>query len=244
MFIELHIAKQMVSSSHKSEPKADLSPSVAIIDDDPTVLRSIARLLATNGFAPSTYSAAGAFLTAFEDLRPTCIITDLSMPEITGINLQRQVVNADPNVSIVFISAKRDIDSSLQAMRSGAVDFLLKPFSPRDLLEAVQRAHKSTLRRRTKAKLVESILERLGSLTPREREVFSYVVEGYLNKQIASELRIAEKTVKVHRARVMNKMRVRSVAKLARLAEQVAASDAMPKIDQPRAESDKQHSNQ
>jgi FixJ family two-component response regulator len=233
MFIELHIAKQMVSSSHKSEPKADLSPSVAIIDDDPTVLRSIARLLATNGFAPSTYSAAGAF-----------IITDLSMPEITGINLQRQVVNADPNVSIVFISAKRDIDSSLQAMRSGAVDFLLKPFSPRDLLEAVQRAHKSTLRRRTKAKLVESILERLGSLTPREREVFSYVVEGYLNKQIASELRIAEKTVKVHRARVMNKMRVRSVAKLARLAEQVAASDAMPKIDQPRAESDKQHSNQ
>jgi len=199
---------------------------VAVIDDDPAVLKSVARLLKANGLDAVTYSSAGSFLADFDSLQPSCVVADLAMPELTGLDLQERLASARVGCPMVFITGHGDVRSTVQAMRGGAVDFLTKPFDRGELIDAVQRAMAQAQAVRELSNHRQALNERLESLTPREREVFDRVVEGLLNKQIAASLDIAEKTVKVHRARVMHKMGVRSVAQLARIAETLQSAKA------------------
>jgi RNA polymerase sigma factor (sigma-70 family) len=195
--------------------------SIAVVDDDPAVLKSVARLLKLNGYATRTYSSAEILLAELQTVRPNCIVADLSMPGKSGLELQREIAETGAAYPIIFITGRGDIRSSVEAMRGGAVDFLPKPFERAELLDAVRRALAKDREARESDRALETITERLSSLTPREREVFERVVEGLMNKQVAAMLGITEKTVKVHRARVMSKMAVRSVAELARIAERL-----------------------
>lgn len=197
------------------------SLDVAVVDDDPSILRSVERILGSHSFSVRLYESAMTFLQEAESITPGGVVADLSMPGLTGLDLQQSLADSDLRYPMVFITGCGDVRTSVQAMRAGAVDFLEKPFEPQDLISAVERAldmSRLALQRRLHR---QTIQERLATLTVREREVFEQVVEGNLNKQIAANLGIAEKTVKVHRARVMRKMEVRSVAQLARLAEYI-----------------------
>jgi FixJ family two-component response regulator len=192
---------------------------VAVVDDDIGVLRSIARLLRIRGFDAKTYVSAEMLLNDLDELCPNCIVADLSLPGIDGLQFQQTLVSSGLDFPIVFITGRGDIRSSVQAMRLGAVDFLSKPFSEEELFDAIGRAlerNKATLASKERMTRFD---QRIASLTRRELEVFAQVVEGLMNKQIAAKLGIAEKTVKIHRARIMKKMEVRSVAQLARIAE-------------------------
>ncbi|MGW8368360.1 MAG: response regulator transcription factor [Gammaproteobacteria bacterium] len=195
--------------------------SIAVVDDDPSILSSLSRLLSVQGLRARTYSSAVRLLEEIDEVRPSCIVADLSMPELSGLDLQRQLEEAQDYYPIVFITGHGDVRTSVEAMRGGAVDFLTKPFENKELLEAIYRAAIKGRAARESTRQMQSIQDRLDSLTPREREVFNRVVSGLMNKQIAGEMAITEKTVKVHRARVMRKMAVRSVAELARIAEKV-----------------------
>lgn len=192
---------------------------IAIVDDDPAVLRSLARLLAVNGHRVRAYASSESLLEAIESFEPDCIIADLSMPGLGGLELQGRLEDLGIASAMVFVTAHGDIRASVLAMRGGAVDFLTKPYAQEDLLDAVGRAISITRHSRVEAAQRAAARRRATSLTEREREVFRQVAAGLLNKQIAANLGISEKTVKVHRARMMRKMAVRSVAQLARLAE-------------------------
>lgn len=206
-----------------------LRARIAVVDDDPAVLRSLGRLLFVHGFEARTFSSPTALLADIEALAPACVIADLSMPELTGLELQQRLEDSGATYPMVFITAHGDIRASVLAMRSGAIDFLTKPFDQADLLDAVSRALAKTEHTREEAERRAGIRCRLDSLTHRERDVYHHVVAGLLNKQIAAKLGISEKTVKVHRARVMRKMGVRSIAQLARIAEQI--EDAEPRSE-------------
>jgi FixJ family two-component response regulator len=192
---------------------------IAVVDDDPAILRSLGRLLRTRGFDARTYESAAALLAEVATLRPSCIIADLLMPGINGLEFQQALADAGLEFPLVFITGRGDIRSSVLAMRHGAVDFLAKPFGKDELFDAIDRALERDRATRAAHSQDAAFHERASSLTRREREVFASVVEGLMNKQIAAKLGIAEKTVKIHRARIMRKMEVRSVAQLARIAE-------------------------
>lgn len=194
---------------------------IAVVDDEPAVLKSIARLLQLQGFAVKPYASPQRLLEEIPTYVPACIIADLSMPELNGLDLQRTLAPYAEQSPIVFISGHGDIRSSVTAMRAGAVDFLTKPFEQAELLDAIERALTRSRHARELGDKLGGMRHRVESLTHRERQVFEEVVSGFLNKQIAAHLGISEKTVKVHRARVMRKMSVKSVAQLARLAEQI-----------------------
>lgn len=191
------------------------APQVCVVDDDPAVLHSLERLLRAAGFAVSTFPSPTDFLARVAPDAPGCVLLDLSMPELSGLDLQGALERMGCRQPVIFISGNGDVRSSVNAMKAGALDFLTKPFDEMELLSAVQRA---LLRDRQ----MRQSLERLALLTPREREVFDQVVEGRLNKQIAAMLGISEKTVKVHRSRVMEKTAARSTAELVRLADSLA----------------------
>jgi FixJ family two-component response regulator len=196
-------------------------PSIAVVDDDEPIVRGLVRLLGVHGFNAKGYSSAQGLLEDIGSLVPDCVIVDLAMPGLNGLDLQRALAGRRPAYPIVFITGYGDVRSSVRAMREGAVDFLSKPVEQTELLDAVGRALARGRAAREIASEIASFRIRLSSLTQRERDVFDLVVAGHLNKQIAAELGIAEKTVKVHRARVMKKMAVKSIAGLARLAERV-----------------------
>ncbi len=202
------------------------SPKVYLVDDDPNLLLALSRLLRASGYEVRSYSSAGAFLADHDLVAPGCLVLDISLPDMDGIALQRELSANGPSRPIVFLTGFGDIPTSVRAMRAGAEDFLQKPVDERDLLDAVRRAVEKDARRRIDAAEINDIRERLNSLTPRERQVLTYVVAGLLNKQIAAELGTVEKTVKVHRARVMQKMNVRSVAELVRLTERAGIEPA------------------
>jgi FixJ family two-component response regulator len=185
------------------------------------VRKGIARLLEASGYRTECFASALAFLDSAEALEPCCVIADVAMPDMTGLELQRALISRKAAYPLIFVTGHGDLRAGVGAMRDGAVDFLAKPFEPTELLAAVQRAVDRDRERRTVLRSLDQINALLASLTPREREVFERVVVGMLNKQIAGALRITEKTVKAHRARVMRKMRVRSVAELARMAEKL-----------------------
>ena len=195
------------------------TPTVFIVDDYPPVRRSIARLLHAAGFAVAAFASAEEFLAQYDSQTLGCLVLDLAMPTLNGLELQHILAKAGSVLPIIFLTGTADIPKSVQAMKHGASDFLTKPVNDEDLLAAVRVAiEKNRARRREQAELSE-IRARLATLTPREREVLEYVVAGKLNKQIAGDLGTVEQTVKVHRAHVMEKMRVQSVAELVRLTE-------------------------
>ena len=193
--------------------------SVFVVDDDPSVRKSLTRLIESAGYTVEAFASARDFLKAATAGGPCCLVLDVRMPGMTGLDLQRTLAQAVHRIPIVFVTGQGDIPMTVTAMKAGAVDFLTKPFAARDLLDAVQRAvEKDTRNLGTEARS-RSLHARVKTLTPRERQVFALVVTGMLNKQIAAQLGVVEKTVKVHRARVMDKMGAGSLAELVRLAD-------------------------
>jgi FixJ family two-component response regulator len=209
----------LFSGGNTAEEKQQVT--IAVLDDDPAVLRSIGRLLARQGFDVRLFASPVLLLSEIASLRPSCLIADLSMPGLSGLDVQRMLAGRGISCSIIFITGHGDIRTSVQAMRGGAIDFLTKPFDCEELLDALSRAVARNASVRETDDQRALVRRRVASLTPREREVFDHVVTGLLNKQIAARLDISEKTVKVHRGRVMRKMSVRSVAQLVRAAEQL-----------------------
>ena len=202
--------------------------TVFVVDDDPAVLKALERLLRIEGYQVRAFSSPTAFLAAHDVEAPGCVVLDLSMPEATGLELQEKLAALDGERPIVFISGHGDIPSSVRAMKGGAVDFLTKPFDDVDFLAAVKAAVGRDLYLRALHAERSAIRQRLAALTAREHEVLLHVVAGRINKQIASDLGTVEKTIKVHRARVMDKMGVASVAELARLCERAGIGAAPP----------------
>lgn len=198
-------------------------PTVFIIDDDAAVCRYLSRLMRQAGLEPRTFSSAEEFLEARNGpLRhPSCLVLDLQMPGLGGLALQRELASDPAPCPVIFISGNGDIPSTVQAMKQGAVTFLPKPFENEILLKAIDEALEQHGDRLLLVSQVDAIQEKVGRLTDREREVMGWVITGALNKQIGGELGIVEKTVKVHRARVMEKMCVSSVAQLVRLCDAV-----------------------
>ncbi|PYL12498.1 MAG: DNA-binding response regulator [Verrucomicrobia bacterium] len=199
-----------------SEPDA---PTVFIVDDEAPVRKALSRLLRAAGFVVAAFASPGEFLAQHDLHKPGCLVLDLMMPGINGMELQRALARKGSVLPIIFLTGHGDIPKSVQAMKSGALDFLTKPVNDENLLASIRAAIKrDSVARREQAELFE-IRARLASLTPREQEVLDHVVTGKLNKQIADDLGVVEKTIKVHRARVMEKMKVQSVAELVRLVE-------------------------
>ncbi len=204
----------------------DETPTVFLVDDDPSILRALARLLRAGGHAVSAFRSPREFLAQHDPAVPGCIVLDLAMPGLNGLELQTALAASGCQRPIIFVSGHGDVPSSVRAMKAGAVDFLTKPVSEENLLAAIRRAiDRDRLMRHARAEL-QAIGERLSTLTPREREVMQHVVSGQLNKQIAADLGTVEKTVKVHRSRVMEKMGVRSLADFVRMAERIGVATA------------------
>jgi FixJ family two-component response regulator len=197
---------------------APATPLVFVVDDDASVRKSLVRLLKAAGYQAEAFASVRDFLARRPYDGPCCLVLDVRMPGLTGLDLQEALRTAEQRLSIVFITGYRDVPVSVKAMKGGAVDFLTKPVDEGTLLGAIQQAVARTLADRRQQARVTEIRNRITTLTPREAAVFALVVTGMLNKQIGSELGIAEKTVKVHRARVMEKMRAGSLAELVRLA--------------------------
>jgi FixJ family two-component response regulator len=197
-------------------------PIVHIVDDDASFLTAVSRLLRASGFNVCTYASAEDFLTARNDDSPGCVIADLRMPGIDGLALQAVLGHTRHSLPLLFLTGQGDIASTVQAMRGGAEDFLEKS-APRDLLlDAVRRALARDLREREARDHLGALRARFDTLTAREREVLDHVVRGRLNKQIAGDLGIGERTVKVHRRSIMTKVGVRSVAALTRLTQEAS----------------------
>ncbi len=201
-------------------------PVLFVIDDEASVRKGMTRLLQSAGFRVEAYGSAEEFLHRSHYDGPGCLILDVQMPGLTGIELQAALAKAGYLLPIIFVSGHSDIPISVKAMKAGAVDFLTKPFKDADLLGAIQVSLQKDRDLRATRKESQKIQQRLDTLTDREREVLRWVIGGWLNKQIAYELGISEKTVKVHRARVMQKMESESVAELVRLVEKVGIAPA------------------
>ena len=193
------------------------NPTVFVIDDDASVRKSLSRLLRSAGYSSETFSTAQEFLGREHFNGIGCLLLDVKMPGLSGMDLQKELNKADYHMPIIFITGHGDIPMSVEAMKKGAVDFLTKPFDDEELLQAIENAIEKD--RQTRAEYDENldVRRRIELLTPREKEILGYVVTGMLNKQIALKLVIAEKTVKIHRGRIMEKLGVNSVADLVRL---------------------------
>jgi RNA polymerase sigma factor (sigma-70 family) len=196
---------------------------VFVVDDDDDVRRSLHRLLTGLGFDVRSYAAAKAFLDEPQPPGPACLLVDYRLPDGNGLDVQRAIRARGESYGVVFLTGHADVPTSVEAMKAGATDFLTKPVDVDALKVAVDRALAASTKDYTRRVELDAFSRRLASLTPREREVCALVVEGLLNKQIGDRLGASEKTVKVHRARVMKKLGVGSVAELARLAERTAA---------------------
>lgn len=202
-----------------SDTTENLDFTVFIVDDDPAVLRALGRLLAAARYRTRTFGSPEEFLTRHDPAEPGCAVFDVAMPDVDGLELQQLLFDSGIERPIIFVTGQGDIPTSVRAMKAGAVDFLTKPVSADALLAAVARARALDSQSRQARSETASIEARLATLTPREREVFTHVVAGRLNKQIAGDLGTVEKTIKVHRGRMMTKLGVRTVQDLVRLAE-------------------------
>ncbi len=210
--------------AESQRPASPPTAMVYVVDDDVSVRRSMARLLKSHGFAVEPLACAEDFLALSHYATPSCLVLDVRMPGLNGLELQEKMAALKLTLPIVFITGHSDVPMSVKAMKAGAVDFLPKPFSPKELLSAVRLA---IARNKTEAALAAEAAEvarRLSTLTPRELDVLRMVVDGKMNKEIAADLDLSIKTVKVHRGRVMKKMGAASLADLVRMAGTVRAS--------------------
>ena len=195
------------------------SPTVFVVDDDAAIRKAVSRLLRSAGIAVAVFESPTEFLAQYDPNTPGCLVLDLAMPGFNGLQLQTVLGERGSILPIIFLSGHGDVSKSVQAMKGGAFDFLTKPVNAKNLLPAIRAAiERGAVARREQAELSE-IRARLDTLTSREREVLEHVATGKLNKQVAGDLGITEATVKMHRARVIAKMKVQSVAELARLTE-------------------------
>jgi FixJ family two-component response regulator len=199
----------------------DESPTVLIIDDDSALRASIVRLLGSLGLATQQFASISDFLASDLPDGPTCLVLDVRLPGQSGLDLQRELAAANRELPIIFITGHGDIPMSVQAMKGGAIEFLTKPFRDQDLLDAIEAGLALDRARRENEKALSALRERFGSLSPRERQIMIHVAHGRLSKQIAGDIGIAEATVKVHRSRLMRKMKAGSLPALGRMADKL-----------------------
>jgi FixJ family two-component response regulator len=195
----------------------DANQMVFLIDDEPSVLKALARVIGATGFRTASFSSPQSFLEQYEPAARGCMVLDVSMPGFSGLELQQALIQKDCSLPIVFLTGRGDIPTTVRAMKHGAVDFLTKPVDDNDLIAAVDRALDREAKDHVRRAQLAELQMRLSTLTSREQEVLGHVIAGRLNKQIAAVLGTTEKTVKVHRARVMEKMQAQSLAELVRL---------------------------
>lgn len=211
-----------------------VAPMVFVVDDDPSVRRSLTRLLASAGYTVEAFASAKEFLGREPYAGPCCLVLDVRMPGLNGLDLQETLAATGRRMSIVFVTGHVDVPMSVRAMKRGAADLLTKPVDDRDLLAAIRRALAQDVEDLGEEARVTEVRRRVNLLSPRETEVFALVVTGMPNKQIAAALGISEKTIKVHRARVMDKMQAGSVADLVRLADRVGVILPEARAKRPR----------
>lgn len=210
----------------------DREPVVFVVDDDPAVLDSLSLLVRSVGLQVETFVSARDFLDAYDPGRPGCLVLDVRMPGMSGLELQERLEELGSTLPIVFVTAYGDVPMAVRAVKAGAVDFIQKPFRDQDLLEKIGRAIDENARLREETTTIEAIAARMDSLTPREREVMEHVVAGRSNKAVARELGLSQRTVEVHRARVMEKMQADSLADLVRMVLLAEGEERLPPLEE------------
>ena len=206
-------------------------PIVYVVDDDHSVRKALERVFSSVGLEVRSFASPSAFLAHARPDRPACLILDLRLPEASGLAVQEQLMRAGTELPIVFLTAYADVSTGVRAMKAGAADFLQKPIDDQRLIDAVQEALGSALKLRERRAEHDRIATRASTLTPREREVLALIVTGLPNKLVADQLGAAEKTIKVHRARVMEKMEAGSLAELVVLARLIGIGNGSPTLN-------------
>ena len=200
------------------------NPTVYVVDDDVSVREALKNLLQSVGLKVETFNSADTFLSSKPATAPSCLILDVRLPGLSGLDLQRQLAQTKHEIPIVFITGHGDIPMSVRAIKSGAVEFLTKPFRDQDLLDAVRQAVERDREARSRETEMTDLRQRYASLTTREQQVLGFVVRGLINKQIAAEIGISQPTVKLHRGRLMDKMRAESLADLISMAQKLGVA--------------------